>query len=245
MGLIPALTTLAIFMPQTKTFELEFVAVTLGFVTVGALLGAVAGAVRRRGAVTDFGVYPNPGFGPVVEVRPFQGPPMRFQRHPVAGDGRSARPTQANISVASARRPAHTRVTRPAKRIGRQHFRGVRSSADLLQGAALTHPPRTPTAYRPSAPWFRRGRSLSSVGPRYSYSSSNGSSLTVHRFPSRRYILCCSSRFNGRAPTRPNTAIWLPLSSTARSRSRPFETARAWPPSGACRWRSAPASAAG
>ena len=40
------------------------------------------------------------------------------------------------------------------------------------------------------------------------------------------YILRCSSAFNGRAPTRPKTPIWLPDSSTARSRSTPFEIAR-------------------
>ena len=43
----------------------------------------------------------------------------------------------------------------------------------------------------------------------------------------RRYIRCISSRFNGRPPRRPNTATWLPLSSTARSRSSPFEIASA------------------
>src|SRR5438067_1724936 len=32
-----------------------------------------------------------------------------------------------------------------------------------------------------------------------------------------------SSKPKGRAPRRPKTAIWLPLSSAARSRSRPFE----------------------
>ena len=53
-----------------------------------------------------------------------------------------------------------------------------------------------------------------------------GSSLTVQRRPLRRYILRCSSAFNGLAPTRPKTPIWLPDSSTARSRSSPLEMAR-------------------
>ena len=35
---------------------------------------------------------------------------------------------------------------------------------------------------------------------------------------------------NGRPPRRPNTATWCPVSSTARSRSSPFEIASAGPP---------------
>jgi hypothetical protein len=50
----------------------------IGFVAAGGLLGAVAGAARRRGVRTDFGVYPNPVLGPAVEVPAFQGPPLRF-----------------------------------------------------------------------------------------------------------------------------------------------------------------------
>ena len=46
------------------------------------------------------------------------------------------------------------------------------------------------------------------------------------------YILRCSVAFSGRAPTRPNTPSWLPDSSTARSRSTPFEIVRALAPSG-------------
>ena len=46
------------------------------------------------------------------------------------------------------------------------------------------------------------------------------------------YILRCSSAFKGRAPTRPNTPIWLPDSSTARSRSTPLEMALALAPKG-------------
>src|SRR6266496_2486429 len=63
-----------------------------------------------------------------------------------------------------------------------------------------------------------KGRTgATSVGNRHRYTSlSNGSSLTFHARPSRRYIFCCSTRLSGRAPTRPNTAIWLPDSSTAR-----------------------------
>src|ERR1700752_2692904 len=42
-------------------------------------------------------------------------------------------------------------------------------------------------------------------------------------------ILNISSYVNGRAPRRPNTETLFPLSSTARSRSRGFEIARASP----------------
>jgi hypothetical protein len=54
--------------------------------------------------------------------------------------------------------------------------------------------------------------------------------VTVHTRPFLRYILSWSALLSGPAPTRPNTAIWFPASSTARSRSIPSEMARAWPP---------------
>ena len=44
------------------------------------------------------------------------------------------------------------------------------------------------------------------------------------RFRNSRSI---SARVNGREPRRPNTAIWPPVSSTARSRSRPLDSASA------------------
>src|SRR6185295_4291437 len=56
-----------------------------------------------------------------------------------------------------------------------------------------------------------------------------GLSLTRKSFPSRTYSRRCSSRLNGRAPTRPKTASWLPLSSTARSRSSGLLIVSAWP----------------
>src|SRR5687768_11444927 len=56
-----------------------------------------------------------------------------------------------------------------------------------------------------------------------------GSSFTVYRRPSRRYRRSISARLNGREPSRLKTASWLPFSSTARSRSRPFEMASAGP----------------
>src|SRR5580658_1022119 len=43
------------------------------------------------------------------------------------------------------------------------------------------------------------------------------------------YIASISFLLNGRDPRRLNTVTWLPLSSTARSRSRPLEMARAGP----------------
>ena len=53
------------------------------------------------------------------------------------------------------------------------------------------------------------------------YSGSRGSSLTNQGSPlGRTYMRRCSSKLSGRAPTRPKTPIWLPLSSMARSRSR-------------------------
>src|SRR5215831_324467 len=54
-------------------------------------------------------------------------------------------------------------------------------------------------------------------------------SVTVYSLPSFMYSFCISSSLNGRAPRRPKTASWLPLSSTARSRSSPFESAIASP----------------
>ena len=42
----------------------------------------------------------------------------------------------------------------------------------------------------------------------------------------RGYSLRISSRFSGREPRRPNTAIWSPVSSTPRSRSRPSRQAQ-------------------
>jgi transcriptional regulator with XRE-family HTH domain len=59
-----------------------------------------------------------------------------------------------------------------------------------------------------------------------------GASVTVQSLPSRMYILRCSSPLRGRAPLRPKTPIWLPVSSTARSRSTPRESATAGP----CVW---------
>ena len=56
----------------------------------------------------------------------------------------------------------------------------------------------------------------------------SGSSLTFHGTPrlvrNSRSISC---RVKGREPSRPNTAIWPPVSSTARSRSSPLESASA------------------
>jgi tRNA A-37 threonylcarbamoyl transferase component Bud32 len=57
--------------------------VLVGFAVAGGLLGAVGGAARRRGARTEFGVYVNPGTGPVVEVPAFRGPPLRFSAAPL------------------------------------------------------------------------------------------------------------------------------------------------------------------
>jgi hypothetical protein len=68
-----------IILVEMKRYNGPFVPlVFLGFVTAGAVLGALAGAARHRGARTDFGVYPNPGIGPAVEVPGFTGPPLRF-----------------------------------------------------------------------------------------------------------------------------------------------------------------------
>jgi hypothetical protein len=78
LGLLPALVTLAVFMPRWRPSEVGFLVVLVCFATAGGLLGAVAGAARRRGARTDFGVYPNPGIGPAAEVPAFRGPPLRF-----------------------------------------------------------------------------------------------------------------------------------------------------------------------
>ena len=55
-------------------------------------------------------------------------------------------------------------------------------------------------------------------------------SSTYHGLPSSpRYSRCISSSVNGREPRRPKTAIWLPVSSTARSRSSPFDNDNATP----------------
>src|SRR5262245_7362424 len=54
-------------------------------------------------------------------------------------------------------------------------------------------------------------------------------SLTNQSLPSRRYSFSCSASVNGREPSRPNTLTWLPLSSTALSRSIPFDRAIAGP----------------
>jgi hypothetical protein len=78
LGLCPAYVTLGVFMTQSKPSETEFQAVLVGFVAAGGILGGITGAVRRRGARTDFGVYPNPGIGPAVVVPAFKGPPLRF-----------------------------------------------------------------------------------------------------------------------------------------------------------------------
>jgi hypothetical protein len=78
VSLLPAFLTLGIFMTQWRPTEVGFQMVIVCFATAGGLLGAVAGAARRRGARTDFGVYPNPGIGPAVEVPAFQGPPLRL-----------------------------------------------------------------------------------------------------------------------------------------------------------------------
>jgi hypothetical protein len=54
------------------------------------------------------------------------------------------------------------------------------------------------------------------------------SSLTFHGTPLLvRKSLSISLRLNGREPMRPKMAIWPPVSSTARSRSRPFDRASA------------------
>jgi hypothetical protein len=78
LGLLPGILSVFVFYTHAKPSELGFQAVLVGFVTAGGLLGAVAGAARRRGARTDFGVYPSPGIGPAVEVPAFKGPRMRF-----------------------------------------------------------------------------------------------------------------------------------------------------------------------
>src|SRR6476661_4158957 len=60
----------------------------------------------------------------------------------------------------------------------------------------------------------------------------DGLSLTVNQFPlpsSVRSMRIISSKLNGRAPRRPNTETWFPLSSTARSRSSGLEIASASP----------------
>jgi hypothetical protein len=81
-GGCPGVVILAVFTKQVQPFQ---ALVIVGFVTAGGLFGAVAGAARRRGARTDFGVYPNPGSGPAVEVPQFKGPPLRFSASQLRG----------------------------------------------------------------------------------------------------------------------------------------------------------------
>ena len=53
-------------------------------------------------------------------------------------------------------------------------------------------------------------------------------SLTLYGTPRLvRNSRSISGRVKGREPRRPNTAIWPPVSSTARSRSRPLDSASA------------------
>src|SRR5579872_1446249 len=63
----------------------------------------------------------------------------------------------------------------------------------------------------------------------HQWAAPGGSSVTVYSLPSRKYMRCISCWLKGRAPRRPSTVIWLPLSSTPRSRSMPFEMASADP----------------
>src|SRR5690606_28943585 len=71
--------------------------------------------------------------------------------------------------------------------------------------------------------FFGEDQRLATLGPSPgTHAVMSTSSLTFHGTPLRvRNSRSISSRVNGREPRRPNTAIWPPVSSTARSRSRP------------------------
>jgi hypothetical protein len=58
--------------------EAEIVGVIVVWGLAGSLIGAIIGAARRSGARTDFGIYPNPGLTPAVEIPAFKGPALRF-----------------------------------------------------------------------------------------------------------------------------------------------------------------------
>ena len=116
-------------------------------------------------------------------------------------------PPTISRSRTSGRSTRESRMTWPSAR---------RIAAVFMDGAGPGAPASTARAPGP----------LSAVPPPGTPSGTVHSTLPP--LPSgRRYIRCISSRFNGRPPRRPNTATWLPLSSTARSRSSPFEIARA------------------
>src|SRR5712692_1299877 len=102
----------------------------------------------------------------------------------------------------------------PQDRLGEggRRYQQRRSYGDLCGAAPLGGRPTNPQSHR-TPPVGEPGALL----------------VTVYSFPSCRYNRSISRRLNGREPLRPNTASWLPLSSTARSRSRPFESAMAGP----------------
>ena len=133
-------------------------------------------------------------------------------------------PVQASPSTALPRRRRF--VSREDAKAKARRRRGAQSALlrDLIHrrrrrpGAGKRPSARDrkePCAFAPSRETLQRARTQSSIVP-----------LSLTRqgkpplFRNRRSI---SARVNGREPRRPKTAIWPPVSSTARSRSRPLD----------------------